>query len=204
MSVVWYLPNLIGYFRILFTFAAVILIFHFPLIAITMGAISQILDALDGALARRFHQCSALGTILDYSIDRMFVGCWMIVLTVLFPHLWLLFMLILSFDLVSHLFHLYASIQQGKMNHKEQDDHQGVVLQFYYSNRLFMFLVCLFHDLWILTMLIYYFYPNRACLTAVIIFTPFMIFKGYIHLIQLISASRSLIAESTCNGDNQI
>lgn len=193
VSVIGYIPNLIGYLRILFTFAAALLIFHLPLWAIVLGSVSQILDAVDGALARWFGQCSALGAILDYTIDRMFVGCWMIVLTVLFPRLWLLFMFILSFDLMSHLFHLYASMQQGKINHKEPDGHQSVLLRFYYSNRLFMFLVCLFHDLWILAMIVYYFYPSHAALIAVFICTPFMLFKGYIHSIQLISAARYLV-----------
>lgn len=193
MSVVWYVPNLVGYFRILFTIIAVFLLFHDPAIAIFLGFISQILDAADGTLARHFGQCSALGIILDYTVDRMFVGCWMIVLTVLYPHLWFLFMFVLSFDLVSHLFHMFASMQQGKNSHKEQDEQQGPLLKLYYSNRIFMFVICLLHDLWILAMVLYYFYPSLGALVGIIVCVPFVIFKAYIHLIQLISASRSLI-----------
>lgn len=194
MSVIWYFPNLVGYFRILLTFIAAFLLFYHPVFAIVLGSISQILDAADGTLARRLDQCSILGVILDYTIDRMFVGCWMIVLTVLFPNLWFLFMFILSFDLVSHLFHMFASIQQGKNNHKEQDEHQGWLLRIYYSsNRTIMFSICFLHDIWILLMIIYHFYPNHYTLTAVILLMPFILFKAYIHLIQLISASRSLV-----------
>lgn len=199
MSVVWYVPNLVGYFRILFTIIASFLLFHNPLLAILLGFISQILDAADGSLARHLGQCSALGMILDYTVDRMFVGCWMIVLTALFPKCWFLFMFILSFDLVSHLFHMFASMQQGKNSHKEQDEHQGPLLKLYYSNKLFMFFICLLHDLWILAMVLYHFYPNNYDLVGIIICTPFVLFKGYIHLIQLISACRSLIHLDSLN-----
>ena len=194
MSVVWYIPNLVGYIRIILTLIAVAFIFKYPPVGIFFGFISQLLDALDGTLARRLDQCSALGTILDYAVDRMFVACWMIVLTVIEPQFWFLFVLILSLDLVSHLFQLYASQQKGKNSHKDQDEHQGGLLKYYYRHPAFMFNVCLFHDLWILAIVINHFYPSHYALIAIGLLTPFMLFKGLIHILQLLSSSRLLIA----------
>lgn len=193
MSVLWYLPNLIGYTRIAFTLIAAIVIFKCPPLGLVLGVTSQVFDALDGVLARRLSQCSVFGTILDYTTDRMFVACWMIILTVFYPHLWLIFMLILSFDLVSHLFHMYSSLQQGKNSHKDDDKHHGYLLTIYYANPRFMFTVCLLHDLWISAMVMYHFYPNYYTFSLIIIFTPFVLFKAYIHLTQLLSASKSLV-----------
>lgn len=193
MSVAWYLPNVVGYIRIILTLIASVMIFICPPIGMILGFLSQILDAADGTLARHLNQCTALGSILDYTTDRMFVACWMIVLTVFYPKLWLIFMLILSLDLMSHLFHMYASMQQGKNSHKEQDQYQSRLLQFYYAHSWFMFLVCLFHDLWISALILNYFYSSFYTKIAVFFFTPFMLFKGYLHLMQLFSSSKSLI-----------
>ena len=64
-SVFLYIPNIIGYFRII-----TLLTFYFifeccPVTALIFYGISAGLDALDGKAARYYNQCSEFGAILD-------------------------------------------------------------------------------------------------------------------------------------------
>lgn len=67
-------PNLISFARLLLVpVFAVLLVRHQDGWAIAVLAVSGVSDYLDGVIARRFHQVSRLGQLLDPSADRLFI-----------------------------------------------------------------------------------------------------------------------------------
>ncbi|MQL77915.1 hypothetical protein Taro_010334, partial [Colocasia esculenta] len=69
-SVYLYIPNIIGYMRILMNFVAFTLCFTNKKLFVVLYFISFVLDGLDGWFARRLNQVSTLGAALDMVTDR--------------------------------------------------------------------------------------------------------------------------------------
>jgi CDP-diacylglycerol--inositol 3-phosphatidyltransferase len=70
-NVYLFVPNIIGYVRIILLFAFYISDKSVNIwLQISFYALSQILDGLDGHAARYLNQCSELGANLDMIIDR--------------------------------------------------------------------------------------------------------------------------------------
>ena len=71
LPVALYIPNLLGYARILSAFIAL----HFsttrPRLAVGTWIFSASLDLIDGILARVLNQCSSLGVLLDIVADNI-------------------------------------------------------------------------------------------------------------------------------------
>ncbi|KAG7363786.1 phosphatidylglycerophosphate synthase [Nitzschia inconspicua] len=79
LAVPLYVPNLMGYTRILLAFWG---LYESqtgcPILASWIWLLSASLDLLDGIVARRFDQCSALGVLLDIAADNILRTClWM-------------------------------------------------------------------------------------------------------------------------------
>ncbi|KAI8783114.1 uncharacterized protein LOC106056212 [Biomphalaria glabrata] len=68
LEVLFYIPNVIGYVRILLAIGA-FLFYHDPTWFTILYTASISLDGIDGYLARRLHQCSAFGAWFDVVID---------------------------------------------------------------------------------------------------------------------------------------
>ena len=72
-DVLLYVPNLIGYLRVICTVLSLILMICFPqrwIIAIILYVASFVGDLFDGLAARKFDQCSIFGGLLDMVTDR--------------------------------------------------------------------------------------------------------------------------------------
>ena len=69
IPVVWYLPNLLGYLRIIL--ALVGLSHQHPPHTVAIWLASASLDLVDGILARRLNQCSQFGVLLDIVADNL-------------------------------------------------------------------------------------------------------------------------------------
>jgi len=72
-DVVLFIPNLIGYGRVLSTIGSFFLMVLFPnywYIALVLYVSSFVGDLFDGMAARRFDQCSTFGGLLDMVTDR--------------------------------------------------------------------------------------------------------------------------------------
>ena len=72
-DVLLYIPNLIGYLRVICTVLSLILMIRFPdrwIIAIILYVSSFVGDLFDGLAARKFDQCSIFGGMLDMVTDR--------------------------------------------------------------------------------------------------------------------------------------
>lgn len=70
-SVYFYVPNLIGYIRIVLNLSAFYFVFHKPFLTVAFHFTGGIfLDVVDGVSARYLNQCSRFGDLLDFLLDR--------------------------------------------------------------------------------------------------------------------------------------
>ncbi|XP_054252642.1 CDP-diacylglycerol--inositol 3-phosphatidyltransferase [Indicator indicator] len=137
-----FLPNIIGYARILLAAVAFSLLPRQPGLAMSCYALSGLLDAVDGHVARLLDQGSRLGAMLDMLTDRLASACLLVNLALLYPMAAPLFQLSLVVDLASHWLHMHCATLQGGRSHKAITGEGPRVLQLYYSNRPLLFLLC--------------------------------------------------------------
>lgn len=116
-EVFFYVPNLIGYGRVVLAAAAFLLISH-PRPFLALYAASCLLDVADGHLARQLGQCSRFGAVLDMVTDRSTTAGLLAHLCLLWPTWQALWMLLIGLDLSSHYMHMYASLSSGAHSHK--------------------------------------------------------------------------------------
>lgn len=194
VSVLFYVPNLICYIRLIFIIYAACIFRHSPLLAVTFFITSEILDVLDGYSARLLEQTSYTGAILDYTIDRAAICLFSVMMAILYPNLWLLFAGILMLDTASHITHIYASLFLKRKHHKELSASNSYLLNLYYSNKAVLFLCCFFHNNLFTFIYLNYFFPNQPWVyIGGLICLPGFIFKTIIHVIQLKVALQSVI-----------
>lgn len=190
-----YIPNIIGYIRILLLAIFPLFALKAPLMAFSVYFSSAILDAVDGHLARRLGQESYLGAVLDYTIDRASLAVIQIVLALVYPQYWGFFALVLALDLASHVFHIYSSLFLKRSHHKEVNLTQGKLMYLYYTNRPVLFFICFFHDLWFAFIYFYHFYPNQTwVLVGSLVCLPGFLLKTFIHVAQIWASLQAVIA----------
>ncbi len=71
LPVVFYIPNVLGYFRIVLAFWGLHVSSNRPLLALGIWIVSASLDLVDGILARVLNQASSLGVLLDIAADNI-------------------------------------------------------------------------------------------------------------------------------------
>jgi len=137
-----YVPNLIGYARVVL--ASIALAYAFEDVPFALGAyfLSFVCDELDGRFARMFDQCSEFGKLLDMVTDRLATAGLLMVLSTKFPNWFFSCLTLLLLDIGSHWLQMYASVLQSKQSHKEVDPGANFVLRLYYTNRIFMGICC--------------------------------------------------------------
>jgi CDP-diacylglycerol--inositol 3-phosphatidyltransferase len=121
--------------------------------------------------------------------DRISFAGYALLLGAVYPEYLTFFYLLLSLDLSSHFFHLKAS--EGKASHKEIDADENILLRLYYR-RSVLGVTCLTHDLFFITLYLYYFYPSTSLLTILFSTIPGVIYKTSVHIIKIYRASRKL------------
>ena len=84
-AVLFYVPNLIGYSRVLLTAAAYYYFESDWQICLVAYSLSFILDLFDGIAARHFKQCSQFGAVLDMVTDRCSTCGFLMLLTHIYP-----------------------------------------------------------------------------------------------------------------------
>jgi CDP-diacylglycerol--inositol 3-phosphatidyltransferase len=187
-----YWPNRIDYMRLALLILGVSMIDYWPMIGMSLIILSCLLDALDGYLARKLNQSSLLGSALDFSIDRMTLAAITAMLIHIEPTSWLFWVFIVLLDSGSHFMHLYASLPQSQMNHKQVADSETKLLKQYYSNKAILFLSCLIHDLFLCVVFIHHYYPFKWLYVLWVIFGIGFVHKTIIHVLQIISAIQKL------------
>ncbi|XP_008795002.1 probable CDP-diacylglycerol--inositol 3-phosphatidyltransferase 2 isoform X1 [Phoenix dactylifera] len=141
VSVYLYIPNIIGYMRVLMNCVAFALCFSNKTLFAILYFFSFFCDGLDGWFARKFNQVSTFGAVLDMITDRVSTACLLALLSQLYRP-GLIFLSLLGLDIASHWLQMYSSFLSGKTSHKDVKDKSNWLLKAYYGQRLFMAFCC--------------------------------------------------------------
>ncbi|KAF2757005.1 hypothetical protein EJ05DRAFT_51107 [Pseudovirgaria hyperparasitica] len=144
-----FIPNLIGYSRIVLAIASLYYMPLHPRTCSLLYSISCLLDALDGLAARHFKQSTKFGAVLDMVTDRCTTSCLLVFLASAFPRWSIVFQGLISLDLASHYMHMYATLSMGGLNqsHKNIDEERSWIMKQYYSNNKVLFVCCALNEL---------------------------------------------------------
>ncbi|EFN58951.1 hypothetical protein CHLNCDRAFT_19755 [Chlorella variabilis] len=137
-----YVPNLIGYARVAAAVFAFGVALRDPGACVLAYFASFVCDELDGRFARKFNQCSTLGSVLDMVTDRVATTCLLAVLAVRYPAAHLPCLLLIMLDISSHWFQMYSTLAMGSATHKDTNS-RSFVVRAYYRSRLFMGFCCI-------------------------------------------------------------
>ncbi|KAH3900883.1 CDP-diacylglycerol--inositol 3-phosphatidyltransferase SCDLUD_002341 [Saccharomycodes ludwigii] len=175
-----YIPNKIGYARIITMVLSLFFMKSCPLLTTLIYGISCLLDAVDGTMARKYNQCSGFGAVLDMIADRSTTACLIIYLSSVYPsYLMPFFQMANALDLCSHYMHMYATLSTGGgKSHKDIEKEQWL-LNLYYSRRDVLFTICAFNELFYMA-LYWCSFVDRKCWYTLGIYTTIICLPGYI------------------------
>lgn len=130
--------SLPGYARVVFAIASLYYMPYHPRTCSLLYSVSCLLDALDGAAARRLGQSTQFGAVLDMITDRCTTTCLLVFLATAFPRWSIVFQALISLDYSSHYIHMYATLAMGgqRQSHKDIDQSRPWVMRAYYSNHV--------------------------------------------------------------------
>ncbi|KAL7468512.1 hypothetical protein ACHAXS_008736 [Conticribra weissflogii] len=162
-DVLVYVPNLIGYSRVILTLTSLILMICFPekwIFATVLYVSSFVGDLFDGMAARKFDQCSTFGGLIDMVTDRCSTAgllCALskeysesagMVLLILFAVLCSLdyiqlFTMLIILDISSHWCQMYSTTSL-KQHHKSAEGNKGrfFLVRWYYQSYPFFGYCC--------------------------------------------------------------
>lgn len=197
--VLLYIPNLIGYSRVLLTTISFILCWTSPILSGILYGISQVLDALDGTAARYYNQTSSFGAVLDMLTDRMSTGVLFIVLSLMYPNVWGLFAFLLVLDMCSHWFQMYSRLSSGQTTHKGA---RNKWLNFYYTFPYALLVHVIGNEAFFLSLYILYFdtytlpvWLLSTAKIAALISLPICTAKQIMNVIQLWESIQILVEQ---------
>ncbi|CAA0825740.1 Probable CDP-diacylglycerol--inositol 3-phosphatidyltransferase 2 [Striga hermonthica] len=141
LTVYLYVPNVIGYARIIMNCFAFAICFENKRLFSILYFISFVFDALDGWFARKLNQVSTFGAVLDMVTDRISTACLLVILSQVYRP-GFIFLSLLALDIASHWLQMYSSFLVGKSSHKDVKDSTSWLFRLYYGNRKFMGYCC--------------------------------------------------------------
>jgi CDP-diacylglycerol--inositol 3-phosphatidyltransferase len=105
-----FVPNLIGYARVVLAAASLFYMPEHPKICTLLYGVSCLLDAVDGQAARALGQASKFGAVLDMVTDRCTTACLLCFLasTDYYKSYALVFQFLMALDFASHYIHMYS------------------------------------------------------------------------------------------------
>ncbi|XP_069508118.1 CDP-diacylglycerol--inositol 3-phosphatidyltransferase isoform X2 [Ambystoma mexicanum] len=197
-----FVPNLIGYARILFAFIAFYFMPTCPLTASSFYLLSGLLDAFDGHAARALNQGTKFGAMLDMLTDRCATMCLLVNLSLLYPSCTILFQLSMTIDVASHWLHLHSSTLKGSDSHKTIDLSGNPVLRLYYTSRPVLFAMCAGNELFYCMLYLLHFSEGPEVGLGTLGFfrlllwvcAPIALLKTLISILHLVTASRNMAA----------
>ncbi|KAL1296707.1 hypothetical protein AAFC00_000182 [Neodothiora populina] len=144
-----FVPNLIGYARVVLAIVSLYYMPVHPRRCSFLYSVSCLLDALDGYAARKYNQSTKFGAVLDMVTDRCTTTCLLVFLSTAKPRWSIWFQLLISLDFTSHYMHMYATLAMGGsgQSHKNIDEKRSKIMHLYYSNRNVLFVCCALNEL---------------------------------------------------------
>ncbi|KAG7544446.1 CDP-alcohol phosphatidyltransferase [Arabidopsis suecica] len=153
LSVYLYIPNIVGYMRVLLNCIAFSVCFSNKTFFSLLYFFSFCCDVVDGWCARKFNQVSTFGAVLDMVTDRVSTACLLVILSQIYrPSL--VFLSLLALDIASHWLQMYSTFLSGKASHKDVKDSTNWLFRLYYGNRMFMGYCCVSCEVLYITLLL--------------------------------------------------
>uniref|UniRef100_V9LDL4 CDP-diacylglycerol--inositol 3-phosphatidyltransferase n=1 Tax=Callorhinchus milii TaxID=7868 RepID=V9LDL4_CALMI len=199
-SVFLFVPNLIGYVRIILAFISFYFMPSNPVIASSFYLLSGFLDSFDGYAARLLNQGTRFGAMLDMLTDRCATMCLLVNLSLLYPTYTLPLQLSMCLDISSHWLHLHSSMMTGNTSHKSIDLSGNPILRLYYTSRKVLFVMCSGNELFYASLYLLHFTEGPPVLGVGVVYwtlylsLPICVLKTLISLVHLISASHNIAA----------
>ncbi|CAB4001771.1 CDP-diacylglycerol--inositol 3-phosphatidyltransferase [Paramuricea clavata] len=201
-NVFLFVPNLIGYSRIILAFVSFYYMADSPVIFTVCYLLSALLDAFDGHFARLLSQTSKFGAMLDMLTDRCATTCLMVMLSEFFPSYRIVFQFLISLDISSHWLHMYSSLIKGDQSHKISTN---FFLRLYYTSRPVLFIMCSGNELFFVALYFIHFSYGPTVFTvnntpvglwSLLAYINFPIFfvKQLISMLHLVTASQDVVA----------
>ncbi|XP_075998784.1 CDP-diacylglycerol--inositol 3-phosphatidyltransferase [Genypterus blacodes] len=194
-----FVPNLIGYARIVLALLSFYLMPFSPWPAVFCYLLSALLDAFDGHAARALNQSTKFGAMLDMLTDRCATMCLLVNLSLLYPSYTFFFQVSMCLDIASHWLHMHSSTVKGSASHKAIDLSGNPILHLYYTSRLALFVMCMGNELFFCLLYVLHFVEEPAgwlygllALSGII-----CLLKSVISLVHLITASQNMAAMDT-------
>eukprot|EP00042_Codosiga_hollandica_P033943 m.233343 g.233343 ORF g.233343 m.233343 type:complete len:264 (-) comp54290_c0_seq5:132-923(-) len=181
-----FVPNLIGYGRVVSGIASLFYMTTDPITAMTLYWISAFLDAFDGEAARRLKQTTKFGAVLDMVSDRCTTVALAVTCAQLHPQYTVAFQLFIILDIASHWIHMYSSLLQGSQSHKTIDLSAHWLLRIYYTDRKVLFGMCAANELFFMAVYMMHFFPHWATRTVHSLIHSFT-HSSFTHSLTLVS-----------------
>lgn len=139
---IFYIANVIDYFRFVFLLIPVFTSKRYPLLTIILLTMSDVSDMFDGMCARKLNQTSYLGSCLDMAIDRVsYVVICMVILMQNPPEsIAVCCVLCAIIDLLSHWLR-FSMASHVHLHHKKMKSTHKL-LNYYYEARWFLTTLC--------------------------------------------------------------
>ena len=96
-------------------------------------------------------------------------------------------------DIISHYFHVVATVYQGNESHKNVKPSEPLLLRIFYSSRPAFICTCLGHEFFAVALYVHaYAQPNMFTgVLLKILLAPF-VFKTAVHIVQLANAMHNM------------
>lgn len=193
-----FVPNLIGYARVVLGVASLYFMPTNYVLAAWCYILSGFLDAFDGYAARALNQSTKFGAMLDMLTDRCATMCLLATLGTFYPSYLFVFQVVMVVDISCHWIHLHTSNVLGKTSHKNVDEEENALLHFYYTSRPFLFFMCAGNELFYSMLYLLHFTYGWTLLgislikVVVILLFPVAVLKVILAIMQGGSAWKNL------------
>ncbi|QPG73427.1 hypothetical protein FOA43_000737 [Brettanomyces nanus] len=202
-----FIPNLIGYGRVATLVLSWLTMENYPLVTmLILYSTSCLLDAFDGAAARKYGQSTKFGAVLDMVTDRSSTCSLIVFLAIIYPKWCIFWQFLISLDLSSHYMHMYAMISSGSSSHKSVSKDTNFFLRLYYSNRVVLFMVCALNEIFYMALYFAHFelglFPFTQIplgVALVYISAPVWLFKQVMNVVQMINAAEIMAGMDSKN-----
>uniref|UniRef100_A0A672YQ42 CDP-diacylglycerol--inositol 3-phosphatidyltransferase n=1 Tax=Sphaeramia orbicularis TaxID=375764 RepID=A0A672YQ42_9TELE len=191
-----FVPNLIGYARVLLALLSFYLLPCCPWPAVFCYLLSALLDAFDGHAARALNQSTKFGAMMDMLTDRCATMCLLVNLSLLYPSCTFLFQISMCLDIASHWLHLHSSTIKGSSSHKTIDLSGNPILRIYYTSKPVLFVMCAGNELFFCLLYVLHHVQEPAAWFYWLLGLCGTIFflKSGISLVHLVTASQNMAA----------
>lgn len=214
-DVLLFIPNLIGYMRVVATLVSFVLMIvsshSFWWLAILLYVSSFVGDLLDGMAARKFNQCSTFGGLLDMVTDRCSTLGMLYILggeyqkedeQIGVPLFQMTFLFLIVLDISSHWCQMHSTMslnQQAHHKSKESNADRNILVRLYYQYYWFFGYCCVGAEFTYICLYIRQYVSAESLLATVntvLLYSclPGCVTKQVVNVAQLTSACHAVAA----------